>query len=65
MKYFDNSICGNFLPELTPLSLLADLCWKVPQEAISHINSRTFSSSHYTMTSVANTEQYNKGAEWI
>ena len=47
------------------LSRLADLCWKIPQEAISRINSRSFWSSHYIVTQVINIEQYDKGDEWM
>ena len=43
-----------------PLSRLADLCLKIPQEAISRINSRSY---HYTVTLFI--KQYNKRVEWI
>ena len=58
------SIRGNFLPELI-VCLLADLCWKILQQPISRISSRSFSSSHYIMTLGTNREQYKKGAKWI
>ena len=48
-----------------PLSRLADLCWKIPQKAISRIDSWIFSSSHYIVTLVINIAQYEKGDEWI
>ena len=53
------TICGNFLPELTPLSI----CWFVLENStrsyFSH-DSRSFSSSHYIVTLVTNREQYDK-----
>ena len=56
--YFNS--CQNW-----PLSRLADLCRKIPQEATSRINSRSFSSSHYRVTLVNSIEQYDKGDEWM
>ena len=64
MKNLDNLTCDNFLPNW-PLSRLADLYWKIQQEAISRINCQSLSSSHYTITLVTNREQYDKVAEWI
>ena len=49
------TICGSFQSKLTPLRI-ADFCWKIPQEAIFSINSRSFSSSQYIVTLVANRE---------
>ena len=46
-----------------PPSRLADLRWKISQEAISRINSPSFLPSHYTMALATNREQYDKGAE--
>ena len=63
-KNLYNSICGNFLPELTPrlvrwfmLKNSTRSCF--PQSVVFQVG-----GSHY-ITLVTNTEQYNKGAKWI
>ena len=45
MKNLDNLVCGNFLPELI-LSQLGDLCWKILQEPIFLVNSRSYHNGH-------------------
>ena len=60
MKNVYNSICGNFLPELTSLGSL--ICIRKFHKKL--FLTLTVGRSHY-MTLVSNTEQYNKGAKWI
>ena len=52
--------CQNWL-----LSQLADLFLKNLQDAISRINSRSFSPSDYIVTRITNRKQHEKGADWI
>ena len=39
-----------FSASIDPSLGLADLCWNIPEEVISHINSRSFSSPHCIVT---------------
>ena len=64
MKNLDNYYLWQIPARIDP-SRLADMCWKIPQEAISHNNSLSFSSSHYIVTLVINIEQYDNGDEWM
>ena len=49
------NLCQNWLH-----SRLVDLCWKIPQEAISRINGPSFTS---LVILFASREQYNKETE--
>ena len=71
MKNLDNYYLWQIAARIDP-SRVADLHWKIPEEAISRINSWSFLSSHGIATLVINIEQYYKemsgcktGEPWI
>ena len=65
MKNLDNYDLWQLPAKIDP-SIYSLICLlKNLQEAISSINSQSFSSSPYTVSQVTKREQYDKGAEWI